>query len=134
MSLRDRVNEAVKDKRPGPERAKAASRVRSKILAESWEQFQGKGHDGVARFSSRGRDVVIARIEYGEEGDNAWVDVWSDPRSVKPSLRIVNPPILVPDPQGDVRVTVTRPDGRVSVIRYREDPVAAIVDALGGSQ
>lgn len=132
MSLRDRVNEAMDQENNAPGRVKAASRTRSQILVESWDGFGGKGTDGVARFSSRGREVTIARIEFGEDGEESWVDIWSDPKERRPSIRVMNPPLLVPDNQGDIRVTDKQPDGRVIVRRYREDPLAAIVDAIGG--
>lgn len=47
------------------------------------------------------------------------------------TVRIVNPPTLVPDPEGDVVRREVDEDGNViSEHRYREDPEAALVEVL----
>jgi len=42
-------------------------------------------------------------------------------------LRIVNPPILVPDPGGDITRTWTNPDGSTGSLVLREDPDQALM-------
>lgn len=57
------------------------------------------------RFTKAGKDVTPANF-------NPWY--------------IVNPPLLVPDPAGDVALS----DGDGNMRRYREDPAAALIEIV----
>lgn len=45
-------------------------------------------------------------------------------------FRIFNPPLLVEDPAGDIVREYTDPEGKVTTLRYRQDPEAAIQESL----
>jgi hypothetical protein len=75
-------------------------------------------------------DVAITSIVSDNDGTVGWVDVLVDsPINDDRNFRVVNPPMYVEDPQGDVVLG----DGR----RYREDPLAALAHTIamhGGSR
>lgn len=65
-------------------------------------------------------DISIARIEDGPDGTvNVFLD--GETQSGEVHFRIVNPPTLALDPSGDIEL-----HGQ----RYREDPLAAIAEAI----
>lgn len=69
-------------------------------------------------------EVHLDRLEHHQDGrGNQWVEVWAggDTASGDPHFRIFNPPTLVQDPLG-----TTELEG----VRYREDPMAALAEAV----
>lgn len=72
--------------------------------------------------------VAFSAIRRGSDGDQEWVEaVVGDPSCGDPSFRVINPPALVPDPDGDVEV---------AGLRYRYDPLASLAEVIasnGGS-
>lgn len=84
----------------------------------------------VAAVRTRRGDVMISKIVPGEDAVSTWVDVTvaGETRGGDPNFRIVNPPTLVRDPQGDVILQSGT---------FREDPIAAIAEVIathGGAQ
>lgn len=69
-------------------------------------------------------NVVISEIQEGGDGTAAWVDIWTG--GPRPAFRICNPPMLVPDPNGDVEIEEPVAEGRTRKNRYREDPLGAV--------
>lgn len=68
--------------------------------------------------------VRIAAITLESEDGNPYVGVRLHPDPGREcDYRIVNPPLLVADPDGDI----VTPSGR-----YRHDPVAAVAEIIGG--
>lgn len=79
---------------------------------------------------TRGRfEVEITSAgKWGNDGVEVFLNVKRDGKelNVDPHHVIINPPILFPDEDGDVEITDTQ--GKVR--RYREDPLACILEAL----
>jgi hypothetical protein len=67
--------------------------------------------------------VTIVSVQLGRQSDGqSYVDVVADrPASGDPLFRIINPPLLVADPAGEIEH-----GGR----RYREDPLGALAETL----
>jgi hypothetical protein len=72
---------------------------------------------------AKGR-VTLERVEVSQDGDLTTLDVWvgGETENGDPHFRVVNPPLLVEDPSGDVTI-----NGR----RFRRDPLAALAEAIG---
>lgn len=71
-------------------------------------------------------DVHIDRVTYHCEDGVDWVEVWTagDTAGGDPHFRVVNPPILVADPAGDVHIGTGR---------FRRDPLAALAEAVAAA-
>jgi hypothetical protein len=72
-------------------------------------------------------EVKIQQVTSHSDGLGAWwVDVWLAGAILdgEPGFRIYNPPLLVPDPNGDVDVSGTM---------YRMDPMLALAQAIGAN-
>jgi hypothetical protein len=88
------------------------------------------GPDEVLAVPTPHGDVHIDRLEVREDNGVSYVDVWlaGNTESGEANYRIVNPPLLVPDPAGDI---VT------GAGRMRRDPAAAVatvIASLGGAR
>jgi hypothetical protein len=94
---------------------------RTDALAEALAERNG----GAGAYPTPDGEVVIERVEI--RGDTVDVFLAGATEGGDPHFRIVNPPLLVPDPLGDI-LTVDGP--------HRRDPVAAIayvIASLGGA-
>lgn len=81
--------------------------------------------------NTRYGDVLIDRLQFVEDADGgAHIEVYvDDPDGGDPCFRIFNPPCLVRDSLGEV----VRESGRRTVRRYREDPLAAVAEAIAAN-
>lgn len=113
-------------------------RIRAQSIADAVAR-------GGTRVITRGRwRLTITSDPSAVQRKGSWcaeltVRVERDGRDVTPAdlnpVRIVNPPLLVPDPAGDVVVEERSTDRRTGVetvetVRYREDPAAALLVVL----
>lgn len=113
-------------------------RIRAQAIADAVAR-------GGTRVITRGRwRLTITSDPSAVQRKGSWcaeltVRVERDGRDVTPAdlnpVRIVNPPLLVPDPAGDVVVEERSTDRRTGVetvetVRYREDPAAALLVVL----
>lgn len=75
-------------------------------------------------YQTPGGVVTITDMVYREDPSGvACIEVnTADGQGAPPHFRIFNPPILAPDPAGDIEI-----GGR----RYREDPVRAVALSIG---
>jgi hypothetical protein len=104
--------------------------------AEALEGLTGRADDALAAWSARPEgagpyvlqtgngEVAIERIEGREDGTLSYLEVWVRGGEADgwPHFRVVNPPTLAEDPEGDVVI-----QGR----RFRLDPLAALAQAIG---
>lgn len=71
-------------------------------------------------------EVALAGVEKRTDPDSGVdfleVRLAGQPEGGDPHFRVVNPPLLVPDPGGPVELRGTR---------WREDPLAALAEAIG---
>lgn len=130
MSIKERIVAAEAAADTPAEKVRARAREKARIVAETWATHPGRNPQGVAAFNSRTGTARIGAVEFGEDAHASWVEVWTGPRQGPPQFRVINPPVLVSDPGGDVAIPEQRPDGRVTTRRYREDPVAAVAEAI----
>lgn len=111
-------------------RERAAQRARD--THQAWRSRalkRGREPEPYARRTRQG-EVVLERLSFHEEDGQAWVEVYAagDIQGDDAHFRIFNPPALVEDPAGQVEL-----HGK----RYREDPMAALAEAVarfGGAQ
>lgn len=116
----------------GREKVRERAAERATRTAEAWTsraQKRGRTPEPYARRTRHG-EVILERLTFHEEDGQAWVEVWAggDIQGDDPHFRVFNPPSLVEDPYGPVEI-----HGR----RFREDPVAALAEAVarfGGAQ
>lgn len=113
-SLRDRLRRVARDSDIEPrERVRRVARQRAKAVAEAWTERQAE--------TPR---VVVAGVPMGHVAEiDGGVEVWLGPQRGAPDFRIFNPPTLVTDPAGDISI-----EHRTE--RYREDPLAALAEAI----
>lgn len=72
-------------------------------------------------------EVVLEYLEKVDDSTGlAYLEVWVGGETISgdPHFRVVNPPLLVRDPEGDVEVR-----GEL----HREDPLAALAEVIGAS-
>lgn len=99
-----------------PEVREARSRARAVLHA--WDALGGPS--GVP--TSHGV-VEVERVVLDDTAEELALEVYvTDPVGGDPSFRIINPPIMVPDPNGSAVLK----DGR----RARIDPMAAVAEAI----
>lgn len=111
--------------------------IKARIVAQRFADHPGKNTDGVLSIQPSGSDqtVAIGQVTYSQQDDTVpYVDVYTAGPTVggDPHFRIINPPTLVEDPNGDIVVTSKAPNGKTVTRKYREDPVAAIAEAIAG--
>lgn len=104
------------------------AKERAAAVARAWREFPGKGTDGRMNFAVGNDNVVISDVQEGEDETAAWVDIWTG--GPRPAFRICNPPMLVPDPEGDVEIEEPVSEGRTLKKRYREDPLHAVANVI----
>lgn len=98
----------------------------ARLVADAWKNSNALNTKGQYSTTVRGVQVRIGHIEYGSNETSDWVDVWLGKKRGSPAFRITNPQILVADPRGDVTIE----DGSGRSIRFREDPVHAVAEAI----
>lgn len=94
------------------------SRARARAVVSSWHEAGCP--DAIA--TSHGM-VRIADIALDGEGTVS-IRLAGQPSGTEGHYRVVNPPLLVSDPTGDVVTANNR--------RYRRDPLAAVAEVIGG--
>lgn len=98
-------------------------------VVEEWESHLGKGTDGALHTVVNGVEITISDIKKGSDNGIDWVDIYTG-KSRKPAIRIVNPPTLVRDSRGPVVGKETAPDGSERSVRFREDPIQSVAEAV----
>lgn len=98
----------------------------ARLVADAWENSNAKNHDGFYLTVVRGTEIRLGHIEYGSDDTAEWVDVWLGRKVGGPAFRIVQPPLLVSDPRGEV--TIEDSAGRPQ--RFRHDPVQAVAESI----
>ena len=69
--------------------------------------------------------VTLLCVQAGEQDGVPYVEACvADPESGDPLFRVFHPPLLVPDPEGDVEM-----HGQ----RYRRDPLAALAESIAAN-
>lgn len=93
-------------------------------LAQAWREATQDVPEGEpVRVDTSSGVVCLVAVEQGGDTTARWVDVTvDDPSSGDPLFRVINPPTLVPDPDGDVTIGDER---------YRHDPVRALATVIG---
>lgn len=91
--------------------------------AVAWDQLVTEPVTGRA---SNGAEISLAAVQSRLEGELVCLDIWLGEHvpGQPPHVILANPPTLVEDPAGDVEM-----GGKT----WREDPLAAVVEALSGS-
>jgi hypothetical protein len=110
--LRDRLKAEMADESsPRPVRARKVARLRAKAVKDAFAERKKKN------------PIRIGHIDIGhiEDTDGA-VEIWFGKHEGPPDWRINNPPTLVKDPTGEVDLGERG--------RYREDPLAAVAEAI----
>jgi hypothetical protein len=96
---------------------------RAARTAQAWDE-RWPGRETVR--TSHG-EVVLERVQYRTDPDSgvAYVDVTvAGPAGGDPHFRVVNPPLLVQDPEGE---------HVAHGVRWREDPLAALAEVIGSN-
>ncbi|QEQ93601.1 hypothetical protein SEA_ZUKO_23 [Streptomyces phage Zuko] len=123
----------IREGSPTPAEAlQAISHEKAKEVESRWEQFPGKNMEGVASFQTRGGMAQIGHVQHVSNPDSLdYVEVWVGPQQGPPAFRLINPPMLVPDPQGSEILTEFDPlRQRNTVRRFRVDPLQAIAEVI----
>lgn len=106
--------------------ARERAAERAGRAAQAWaDKDPGQGGQYVTR-TPHG-EVILEALEKVDEGTGlAYLEVWTGGATEvgDPHFRVVNPPLLVKDPEGDVEVRGER---------YREDPLAALAEVIGAN-
>lgn len=130
------IQEKIRDIREGSptpaEALREISRVKAREVVRRWENHPGKNMQGVVSFRTRRGEATIGGVEYHQD-DNKLdaVSVWVGPRQGPPTFRFINPPMLVPDPQGS-ETLIERDQLRQKdvVRRFRVDPLQALAEVI----
>lgn len=120
-SLRDQIQDALANM-PAEQRTKAVAKIRASGVAKAFADRKTQDPElPVAVGLPDGRAVYLGHVQEIEGG----VEVWLGEKNGEPAYRIFNPPTLARDPLGDIEVR-----GQM----YREDPLAAVAEAIAGHQ
>lgn len=133
--FRERIQGAVAKANGPREAANLQAAERARIVQEAWANYPGKNLDGQVSFSFGKSTVLVGAMEFVEESDGVpCVHVWTGVKEGKAQYRIVNPPLLVEDPNGNVEIQMMGPGGRTSTRRFMEDPVRAVAEGIAVSR
>lgn len=130
--ITDKIRD-IRDGSPTPAEAlQAISREKAKEVEARWDAFSGKNLEGVASFQTRGGMAQIGHLRHVSNPDNLdYVEVWVGPQQGPPAFRLINPPTLVPDPQGSEVLTEYDPIRQRNIVRrFRVDPLQAIAEVI----
>jgi hypothetical protein len=112
------------------ETAKAVARYKA---AEHYKVLDAFALPHVIELSG-GRAVTIGKLTRPPDDDYLEIFIlWTKNGATQPfdnPWRIVNPPLLVADPAGDVELVGLDADGNEERRRYREDPLAVLVGLM----
>jgi hypothetical protein len=106
------------------------ARVKAEEIVRDWANNPGKNAHGVLALSTTKGPATIGHIRYfSAPGDGIdGVEVWTGPNEGNPpTFRLINPPLLAADPNGDILVPI---EGTNRVSRYRVDPLHAIAEFI----
>lgn len=135
-SLPEKIRD-IRDGSPTPAEAlQAIARAKAREVGETWKGYQGKNMNGVATFRTRsGRTAQIGAIQVNEDPSGLdSVEVWVGPQQGPPTFRLINPPVLIPDPQGSEVLTEFDPlRKKTTVRRFRVDPLQAIAEVIASN-
>ena len=105
-----------------------ASRERALVVSRALGTDFWAGQ--VSAPTTRGRvEVRLIRFVDATDDTPAHVEV-AVAGGRRTHFRIFNPPTLVPDPTGPITKEHADPLGRVTVRRYRHDPIAAVAEIV----
>lgn len=130
------ITDKIRDIREGSptpaEALQAISRAKAEEVGLQWDNFQGKNMEGLATFQTRSGQAQIGHVRHvSNPGNLDSVEVWVGPHQGPPAFRLINPPMLVPDPQGtEVLIERNPVTGRDTVRRFRVDPLQAIAEVI----
>mgnify|MGYP001083386149 CR=1 FL=1 len=130
------IHDKLRDIREGSptpaEALQAMARVKAKEVVSQWKGYGGKNMDGVASFMTKRGEATIGGVEYHQDDEKLdSVEVWVGKRQGPPTYRLINPPMLVPDPVGEIVLTERDTLRQKNVIRrFRVDPLQAIAEFL----
>lgn len=130
--ITDKIRD-IRDGSPTPAEAlQAISRAKAEEVESRWDNFQGKNMEGLATFQTRSGQAQIGHVRrVPNPGNLDSVEVWVGPHQGPPAFRLINPPMLVPDPQGtEVLIEKNPATGRDTVRRFRVDPLQAIAEVI----
>lgn len=122
--------EAVKDGTATPYvMMQEVARVKSQEVILEWSRNMGKNSMGVVAFATPHGEATIGDIQYFSSPDGLdGVEVWTGPNEGgAPTYRLINPPLMVADPLGNVILPV---EGTNRVKRFRVDPLRAIAEFI----
>lgn len=106
------------------DKPETVSRKRARLAGEAFTKKRGKKKRGEEPevVSTPSGEVELLDVAYDEDEKVGWVDVLvGQPGNDDPHFRVVNPPIYVEDPNGDIYL---------SGMRFREDPLAALAQTI----
>lgn len=134
------IRAALAGKPPTAASLREVRKAKADAVAQAFANHPARNTSGVVSIRTRGADIRIRHMQTRQLADgNTCVEVYLDRAAGEPHWRIVNPPILVEDPRGPVELAEGHDDrGVARTRRYREDPVAAVAEAIaahgGGSR
>lgn len=122
---------------PTPAEAlQAISRAKAREVGQMWKEYPGKNMKGIATFRTRnGRTAQIGAIRVNEDPSGLdSVEVWVGEQQGPPTFRLINPPVLIPDPQGSEVLTEFDPLRQKNTVRrFRVDPLQAIAEVIASN-
>lgn len=123
----------IREGAPTPAEAlRGICRLKTEAVVKAWHEYGGRNMEGIATFQTRNGSAQIGAVVHSKDETGLdLVDVWTGPQQGPPAFRIVNPPMLVQDPLGEV--VLTEPDpyrDRTLVRRYRVDPLQCIAEVI----
>jgi hypothetical protein len=123
----------INEESPTPAEAlQALASAKAQEVGVRWAEYPGKNMDGIASFQTRSGSAQIGAIRHVSNPDNLdAVEVWVGPQDGPPAFRLINPPMLVPDPQGSEVLTEFDPMRQRNIVRrFRVDPLQAIAEVI----
>ena len=106
-----------------------------RVVNEIVDEFNGKkGNRRTLAVSTRKGAIEVARMELVEYVGVPTLEVYLANAEGDPHYRILNPPVYVEDPRGDVELPFRQKEGEepTSTRRYRRDPLAAVLEVIAG--
>lgn len=130
--ITDKLRDISEDSPTPAEALQALAAAKAQEVGVRWAQFQGKNMEGIASFQTRTGSAQIGAIRHVPDPDGLdSVEVWVGPQEGPPAFRLINPPMLVPDPQGSEVLTEFDPLRQKNIIRrFRVDPLQAIAEVI----
>jgi len=132
IEIRDKIRDVAEGSPTPAEALQAVSRLKAREVAQRWAEFPGKNMEGVASFQTRRGQAQIGAVRHNQDSDGIdSVEVWVGPQQGPPAFRLLNPPMLVPDPIGSEILTEYDPMRQRNIVRrFRVDPLQAIAEVI----